>query len=336
MATIKDVAQLAGVSVCTVSRTLADKGYVKDETRQRVMAAVAELNYRPNRVAVNLKTGKNDTLALVIPSLTNIYYPKLEMYLEYYAKESGYVVYLCNAENSSQKERSILKMLYAQNPAGVIITPCTSEHGHIMKLQEYGIPYVYLNRSFDDDLEHCIHFDNEKAAYQSVSYLIENGHTNIAGLYESFDNMTYRERYDGTVRALEEHGLPVNLDRFLFDLDPNDVDGTFLAARGLLERPDRPEAIFACNDMTAFHVYKAAYDLGLRIPDDLSIVGYDDCIMASMVAPPLSSYEPPARELSRIAVQFIDHFRRTGTSMEMPALDGQLIIRNSVKRIIDG
>lgn len=331
MATIKDVAQLADVSVCTVSRALAGKGYVKAETKQRIMEAVSELNYRPNRAAVNLKTGKNDTLALVIPSLTNIYYPKLEKYLEYYAKESGYIVYLCNAENSLQKEQNIIKMLCSQNPAGVIITPCTSEHSHIIKLQDYGIPYVYLNRSFSDDLVHCIHFDNEKAAYDSVSYLICSGHTKIAGFYESFDNMTYRERYEGMLRALREHGIPIDPGRFIFDLDPNDPDGTFLAARRFLERSERPEAIFACNDMTAFSVYKAAYDLGLRIPDDLSIVGYDDCIMASMVAPPLSSYRPPARELSRTAVLFIDHFRRTGSFLKMPELNGKLIIRSSVK-----
>lgn len=265
--------------------------------------------------------------------MTNIYYPKLEKHIEYYANQNGYLVYPCNAENSLQKEQDILEMLCFQNPAGVIITPCTSKHDHIMKLREYGIPYIYLNRSFPDDLEHCIHFDNEKAAYESVCYLIRSGHTNIAGLYESFDNMTYRERYEGTLRALQEHGLPAIPDHFIFNLDPSDPGQAFWAIRKLLESPDRPKAIFACNDMTAFSVYKAAYDLGLRIPDDLSVMSYDDCIMASMVAPPLSSYKPPAEQLSQAAVQFIDHFRRTGKSLEIPDLEGELIIRNSVKQI---
>lgn len=331
MATIKDVAKISGFSVCTVSRTLSGKGYVKEDTRKKIMEAVTELSYRPNSTAVSLKTGRNHALALILPSITNIYYPKLAKYVERFANEQGYMIYLCNSENSLEKERKILQNIPSQNIAGVIITPSTNEHSHIMKLRDFNIPYIYLNRNFTDDKEHCIRIDNRKAAYDAVSYLIQNGHRAIGGIFQSFGNMSYEERYDGMVQALKDYGLPVNPRYFLFDTEVDDLKAPVMAISRILEQPDRPEAIFACNDMIAFSVYKAAYGLGLRIPDDLSVFGYDNCIMADMVAPPLSTFATPAGELSRASVSFIDHYIKTGKPMELPILEGHLVIRESVK-----
>lgn len=333
MATIKDVAKKSGFSVCTVSRTLAGKGYVKEDTRKKIMEAVTELEYRPNSTAVSLKTGRNHALALVLPSITNIYYPKLAKYVEHFANEQGYMIYLCNAENSLEKERKILQNIPSQNIAGVIVTPSTNDHAHIMKLRDFNIPYIYLNRNFTDDKEHCIRIDNRKAAYDAVCYLIENGHRTIGGVFQSFENMSYEERYDGLVLALNEYGLPVNPHHILFNTEVDDLQASVTAIRTILEQPDRPDAIFASNDMIAFSVYKAAYGLGLRIPDDLSVFGYDNCIMADMVAPPLSTFATPARELSRASISFIDHYIKTGRPMNLPILKGHLVIRDSVKKI---
>jgi len=186
MVTIKDVAKRCGYSVCTVSRALSGKGYLKEETKQKILETVAELGYRPNTLAVNLKTGRRQALALVLPSLTNIYYTKLEQYLEACAAEKGYIIYLNNTEYSLEKEKQILENLIGMDIAGVIITPVTSQHDHIMNLAKYDIPYVYLNRSFEDDIEHCLRLDNKKAAYEAVSYMIKLGHKNIGGIFQSF------------------------------------------------------------------------------------------------------------------------------------------------------
>ena len=331
MATIKDVSKKAGVSVCTVSRTLSGKGYVKQGTRDKIMAAVKELNYRPNKLAIGLKTGHSNILALVLPSITNIYYPKLEKYIERFANQRGYMIFLCNAENNLKKERHILENMCQQNIAGVIITPCTNEHSHIMKLSDYGIPYVYLNRNFDDDATHCIRIDNETAAYDAVSYLLSCGHKKIGGLFQSFSNMSYEERYNGMVRAMTEQNIPVNQDYIIYDVDVDNLTASYLQIKELLSRFDRPEAIFACNDMIAFNVYKAAYDLGLKIPDDLSVFGYDNCIMANMVAPTLSTFDTPAEKLSRAAVDFIEHYINTGEPLTLPIIQGRLVIRDSVQ-----
>lgn len=330
MATIKDVAQRAGVSVCTVSRTLAGKEYIKDETRQRVMDAVSALQYQPNRIAASLKTGRSFALALILPSITNIYYPKLARYVEQAAAESGYMVYLCTTENSLEKEKNILQDIPFQNIAGVIITPTSNEHAHIMELSRHNIPYVYLNRNFEDDIRHCIRIDNETAAFHAVTHLIENGHTSIGCVFQSFDNTSYEERYRGMVHALDAHGLSLDPRHAVLGLKADTPDGSVPAIMKMLSQPGRPDAVFACNDMLAFSVYKAAYNLGIRIPDDLSVFGYDNCIMADIVAPPLSSFSPPARELAQTAVQFINHFIKTGELMEVPVLSGHLVLRGSV------
>lgn len=329
MSTIKDVAKKANVSVCTVSRTLSGKGYVKAETRDKILEAVKELQYQPNKVAVSLKTGTSNVLALILPTLTNVYYPKLEKYIELYANERGYMIYLCNAENSLEKEMSILENICVQNIAGVIITPSTKEHRHIMKLKEYNIPYVYLNRDFPDDMENCIRINNKKAAYEAVSYLIKCGHTSIGGIFETFDNLSNEERYLGMAEAMEEHKLSLNSKHLLFDV--NDLDNSYITIRKMLEQKDRPEAIFACNDMLALGVYKAAYDLNIKIPDELSVFGYDNSIMANMAAPPLSTFNTPAEELSKTAINFIDNYIKTGAPLKIPVLEGHLIIRGSVK-----
>ncbi|MCI9161865.1 MAG: LacI family transcriptional regulator [Lachnospiraceae bacterium] len=334
MVTIKDVAKKCGFSVCTVSRALSGKGYLKEETRKKIMEAVEELNYRPNTLAVNLKTGRRQTLALILPSLTNIFYTKLEQYMESFASLKGYLLYLCNTEYSLEKEKQVIDNLVGMDIAGVIIFTTSGEHGHIKKLSKFGIPYVYMNRSFEDDMEHCLRLNNKKAAYEAVNYMIRLGHQNIGGIFQSFANGTHQERYEGMMEALDAHGLSCHPGHLLFDVNPEDMGSTPNQILGLLQQPDRPEAIFACNDMMAFNLYRAAYILGLRIPDHLSIFGFDDCIMANFVTPPLSTVSVPAKQMSSLAVDFIHHHIQTGTTKELPLLNASLVIRNSVKNLV--
>lgn len=332
MATIKDVAKKCGYSICTVSRALSGKGYLKEETRAKIMAAVEELNYRPNALAANLKTGRRQTLALILPSLTNIYYAKLEKYMEAYASEKDYIIYLSNTEYSLEKERQIIDTLMGMDIAGVMIAPATSEHAHIMRLAEADIPYVYLNRTFEDDLSHCIRLNNEQAAYEAICYMLKLGHRNIGGIFQSFDDNTRKEQYDGMMKALEENGLKCSPENFLFDINPEDMNSSNAILR-MLQRPNRPGAIFTCNDMTAFNVYRAAFILGIRIPEQLSVFGYDDCTMANFVTPPLSTVSVPAKQIAATAVTFIHHFLETGELQDLPTLKASLVIRNSVKNL---
>ena len=333
VATIKDVAKKCGYSVCTVSRALSGKGYLKEETKQKIMEAVEELGYRPSSLAVNLKTGRRQTLALVLPSLTNIHYARLEKYMEACATEKGYIIYLNNTEYSLEKEKQIIENLIGMDIAGVIISPASREHAHIRKLADYKIPYVYLNQSFDDDLTHCLQMDNKQSAYNAVSYMIKLGHKQIGGIFQSFDNDVYRARYEGMTMALKEHHLPCEPEQMLFDVNPEDMSTTPGRILQMLQRSNRLDAIFACNDMTAFNVYRASYILGLHIPDHLSVFGFDDCTMANFVTPPLSTVSVPVNQMSKTAIDFIHHYIETGTYKELPVLKPSLVIRNSVRNL---
>lgn len=332
MATIKDVAQKSGFSICTVSRALSGKGYLKEETRQKIMAAVKELDYHPNTLAANLKTGKRQTLALILPSLTDIYYAKLEKYMESYASEKDYIIYLNNTEYSLEKEKKIIDTLKGMDIAGVIIAPATGEHSHIKKLADSNIPYVYLNRTFEDDLEHCIRLDNKTAVYEAVCYMIKSGHKKFGGIFQSFEDSSRKEQYEGMMEALKSHNLVCNPDNILYDINPENME-TIKSLLHLLQKPDRPEAIFACNDMTAFNIYRAAFILGIRIPEQLSVFGYDNCTMANFVTPPLSTVSVPAKQFAYTAIHYIHHFLETGETEELPVLKTSLVIRNSVRNL---
>ncbi len=328
MATIKDVAQASGYSVCTVSKALSGKGYIKDSTRARILQVVEEIGYHPNHLAVSLKTGKSKALALIVPDVTNVYFSRLEKYVDHYAGQYGYMVYLCNTNNSLEREKSYVSSLSEGRVDGVLITPCTTEHEHISRLKETGIPYIYLNRDFGDDPDHCLPQHNEKGGYECVRYLINKGFHRIGGVFQSFTNTSFPERYQGMKTALEEAGLEMDDSLCLFDMD--DLDNAHVAIRELLMRPDRPEAIFAANDMLALSVYQAAYECGLRIPDDLSVVGYDNSYMSDKLAPKLTSYYSPVRESAEIAIRYLMAILDDRTPEEMSALDGWLVEKESV------
>ncbi len=332
MATIKDVAKKSGFSVCTVSRALSGKGYLKEETKAKIMAAVEELNYHTNTLAANLKTGRRQTLALVLPSLTDVFYAKLEKYMESFASEKDYIIYLINSGYNLEKEKIIIKTLLGMDIAGVIIAPVTSEHEHIKKLGDLNIPYIYLNRTFEDDLSHCIRVNNKKAAYEAVSYMIKQGHQKIGAIFQSFEDSSKREQYEGMIEALKDYNIPIVEDNIIFDINPEDIKASNTMLK-LLQKPNRPEAIFACNDMTAFNIYRAAFVLGLRIPDQLSVFGYDDSTMANFVTPPLSTVSVPAKEIASMAVDFIHDYMEKGICKEIPILKASLVIRNSVKKV---
>lgn len=329
MATIKDVARQAGVSVCTVSRTLSGKGYLKEETRERVLQAVRDLDYHQNKLAVSLKTGRTNALALIVPDVMNLYYSRLAKYVEQYAAKKGYMVYLCNSSNNVEREKEFIDNLCQQKVAGVIVTPSTNEHQHILKLEDAEIPYVYLNRNFKDDIEKCIRIDNFKGAYDCIEYLIRNGHTRIGAIFQSFTIMIYEERYAGMVKALKDRGIPLDKSNILFDVDG--LADSHEKIEELLRKKDRPDAIFTSNDMLAFDVYRAAYNCGLRIPEDLSVVGYDNNIMAEKMIPSLTSYHIPAGDLAEQAVKYVDARIRGMKPKKFPIFEGRLIERCSVK-----
>ena len=327
MATIKDVAKLAGVSICTVSRALANKENITDKTKEKVFTAVKKLDYKPNHSARSLKMGSTDTLGLIVPDITNPYYPKMAKSIEEYGEKQGYMILLCNSNEDLNKEKRLVEMLEKRNVDGVIVLPCSRNIEHFKGLDNAGIPYVFLNRSFPN-VSNCVPGDNFYGAYVMTKYVIEKGHRNICAAYLDFENQIYQERYAGTMAALREYGLEQCAGNFLFDV--TDIQDSYKRIRTLLESDCKPTALIAANDMLCFGAYSAANDCGLRIPEDFSVTGYDDISMAPLMMPPLTSFRQPEEDMAKGGVDYLMECIVGGTPAPPAKLRGEIIIRQSV------
>jgi len=302
MSTIKDVARLANVSTCTVSRALSGKGYISDKAREAVLTAVAQLNYQPNSIATELKAGVSNAIGLIVPDITNYYYMELASQIEKIANVKGLLIYLCNSSNDRKKEKKFVVELSNRKIRGIIVIPVSNEITHFLDLQKKNIPFVFVNRAFEDSMDFCIVEDNYNAAYDIVSYLQSKQRKRIAGIFQSFDNMIYRDRFEGMKRALVGHGMCVDDTLIILNAEK---DNTNQRIEELFEKEDGPDAIFTSNDMLAFDVYKVLYKLNKRIPEDVMVIGFDDTLMAQKVYPPLTSYRMPINQIAKKSLSSI-------------------------------
>ncbi|MDR1831998.1 MAG: LacI family transcriptional regulator [Fusobacteriaceae bacterium] len=330
MTTIKDVAKLAGLSICTVSRALAGKDKIRPETRERVFAAAKELDYKPNLSARSLKTGSTHTLGLIMPDITNPYYPKVAKYIEEYAEKFGYMLFFCNASEDVKREQMLVESLKKRDVDGVLVLPCSCEIKHFESFSDAGIPYVFLNRKFPGNIN-CVPTDNFYGAYMMTKYVIQAGHRKISAAFLSFENQIYHERFDGAVRALEEHGLKRCVEYFLFDI--RDIGDAYQRISQMLLGADRPTALVAANDMICIGAYGAASACGLRIPEDFSVTGYDDIPMAALMIPPLTSYRQSEEEIAKRGVDYLLSCIAGKPQPYGDRLRGEIIVRQSVARL---
>lgn len=327
MATIKDVANHVGVSICTVSRALANKNYVKPETRERVLQAAKELGYEPNHMAKSLREGNTHTIGLIMPDIGDMYYPKIAKYIERYFSEKGYMILLCNADKDIEKEVRLAEMLKSRGVDGVLVWSSFQKIDHFKSFAKSNIPYVFVNRDFKQ--EHCVPCDNFYGGYSMIHHLIEKGHRQICAIFPSFENPVRKECYEGVVQAAKECE-DCHIE-YVFDLQSMQVSPEQVEAQ--LARKVRPTAFFAANDMLAISLYSAIQKCGLRIPEDISVMGYDNISITSMLNPPMTTFEQTESELAKAAV---DALLALITGEEMKSygkLRGKMVIRDSVLKI---
>ncbi len=331
MATIKEVAKRTGVSASTVSRALANKLYVRDATRQRILAAVEELGYRPNFMAKGLKAGTTMTFALVIPDITNPFYPKLVKSIERYAATRGYSIILFDANEDKLREIRHFESILSHAVDGVILSSASDDVSHIAVLRRAGIPVVIVNRDFDVDA-HRVTNDNEDGSYAMVKYLIDHGHRRIGCLLGSGELQRYRQRYMGCKRAFEDCGLE-GFERYVV-AGLESAEDAYEATRRLLAMAEAPTAIFSYIDIVAMGVYSAIYDSGLRIPDDVSVVGFDNIGLSQHMFPPLTTYEHPADGIARAAIDsLIDQIKSPHRPPPLlTVVKGGIVVRKSVRK----
>lgn len=295
--TIKEVAERAGVSRSTASRALAGTGYVAEPVRQRVRKAADDLGYVVDATARSLKQRSSRVIGVVVSDLRNAFYAELAYGAGERARRAGYTMLLMDDGGSADDELEAARAFVASRVAGVVLTPVAGDA--VAFLQRQRVPVVEVDRVFGD--ADAVVVDNRHAARATTEHLLSLGHRRIALVIDETDWTTGRERRAGFADALEAAG--VQPDPGLVVTAGWDAEAAEHVATELLSGADRPTAVFAANNLLAEGVWRAARRLGLEIPDDLSIVAFDDAPWMSMVRPGVTAITQDAAELGRAAVE---------------------------------
>lgn len=334
MNNIKDVAKRAGVSPSTVSRALSDKNCVSQKTRLRVLQAAEELNYTPNIIAKSLKMGRTNTVALIIPSIRNHIFPEIASGVEDEARKNGITVILCNTDENAEVEKEYIAKLRTQWVDGVIVSTMRPNSDHIRKLRDEKFPIVLTSRYYDDDGFDAVAIDNYGAAQRAVDFLAKRGHKRIVIALGMGELNIYKDRFRGYRDALAANGIFYDEKLVLYDTgDKNDL---YFRIQALCSRGIAFDAVFATNDPKAIVVLRALRDAGLRVPEDVSVLGFDNIEMSSMIEPPLSTVSQPFYEMGALAMKKLISQIETKESGEkynpsINLMDTELIIRKSTR-----
>jgi LacI family transcriptional regulator len=328
-----DVAKLAGVSQSAVSQVLNRNDFaIPEETRQRVLAAVDQLGYVPNKFAQSLRTQKTYTIASIIPDITNPYYPAFQRGIQSVTNQHDYDLIIYDSEEKEENERRSLRSLERAGVDGAIVTLFYHGVKHLRPLIEQNIPVVFLRgRSIEieDLIIDRIYINNVSMAKTAASYLIKKGHTRIGMIAGLEDTPPRQDRIRGFCKALKEHHLPLN-EVLIQDGDFTEKGG-YQGMKKLLELKPLPTAVFAANDLMAFGAMTAIREANLEIPKDIALVGIDDIPAAKFVHPPLTTISQMQENIGRRAAEMIFE-RIEGTAPDRPRLVEmrfELIIRES-------
>jgi LacI family fructose operon transcriptional repressor len=326
MAKIKDVAKRAGVSTASVSRVLAGKEHVSREMRERVMAAVEELDYQPNLVARSLRSQRSSTVGLIVSDIRNPFFTDVSRAVEDTVHKQRYALFLCNADENPDKEALYLEQMQAQNVAGIIYSPTRQAAENYADL-DISAPTVIIDRAVRSSDVDMVLIDNVDAAYRLTEHLIENGYRRIAGLFGEA-SVTGRERRQGYEQALQAHDLapPKEQARYV----PPRIEAGKSAALELLAQDQPPDAIVTTNSLLTAGALMAIRHLGLTIPDDVGLVGFDETTWGGLVEPAVTIISQPTYEIGATAAELL--LQRVDKPDRPPRkviLHGELVVRGS-------
>lgn len=331
--TIKDIARMANVSHTTVSRALNDKSRIHPQTKEKILSLARELNYQPNFFARSLVTKRTKILGLVITTIANPFYTELAQGIETTARSLGYNIILCSTDYELSTEKKYIEMLRSKGVDGIIFTSAHIGDSNIIALAEEGFPMILLNRrTYHPTVREKVDYvgvDNILGGYLAVEHLIRLGHERIGIIGGSLESSVGFERLEGGKKALTAYGLEVREDYFL--------EGDFLKESGYqggkrflrMEKP--PTAIFATNDYMALGTYQAIVEEGVRIPEEIALIGFNDIEFSSMRGIELTTIGQKKYEMGALAVKRLVE-RIEGDRTESPreiVLEPELIIRKT-------
>jgi len=324
-----NVAARAGVSVATVSRALSGDGKgVSPVVLERVMRAAEDLGYHQNNLGRNMRAGASRVFGLVISDVANPFFTAIVRGAEDVAQRHGYSLVLSNTDENPEREAASLDVMAAERAAGVIVATTNEVEDSIRKLVAVGIPIVAIDRRIERLRTDAVVLDNDSAAHEAVGYLIQLGHRRIAMISGPEGVSTGRERSAGYRRALREHRLeqPPELLRHGNFRE----SGGYQNAMALLDLEEPPTAIFSVNNLTTLGVLRALRERGLRLPADMSLVGFDDIPTGELLDPPLTVVQQPTYQLgARAAELLIRRLEDPAAPVQEILLAGRLVVRGS-------
>ena len=332
--TIKDIAKALGISASTVSRALKDHPDISRDTKDAVNDLAKRLHYKPNAVALSLKSSKTNTIGVIIPELVHYFFSSVISGIEDVAYDAGYNVMICQSNEKYEREIINTQALLSNRVEGALISISkeTSDYAHLQSIEESGIPIVFFDRvpdGFDSD---SVIIDDQKAAYNAVCHLIESGCKRIAHLAAPTSLGIGKCRFEGYKEALLAHNMPY-LDEYVIIADSFDLAA--IATRKLIQLPVPPDGIFTVNDLTAVGAMKSLQKMGIAIPEKVAIMGFSAGSYSDITTPTLSSVDQHGYEMgTRAATVLLERIeaKRNGPG-ETFFVETNLVIRESTKRI---
>lgn len=337
MATIYDIAKICNVSTATVSRVLNDSDHpVHPNTKSKILKAAKELNYRPNSIAKSLASGRTQTIALLVPTISNDYYTQIAESMENELNNAGYIAYLCNTKRSVLRETEYVENLIIRRVDGVIFSPTrikpednVKNLENIEELKRNNIAVVAFGSRFEGVSQ--VSVDTYKGAYEATKYLISLGHRRI-GFIDGLTAGTQGNRRKGYMDALKNSDIDVDND--LIIRGNLDIDSGYKSGFKLLNQSEPPTAIFAVNNLMSIGVLNAAKDMHIKVPNELSVIGFDDSILSKLVEPSLTVVRQPLDRMGAIAVKLLlDELNGIG-EIQSVELEPILVERNSCFKVI--
>jgi LacI family transcriptional regulator len=328
-ATIKDVAKKANVSYTTVSRALNNKYGVKKETRDRIVKAAAEMGYTCNAIARGLVKKKTNTIGLILPDITNPFFPEIAMGIEDGAHAKGYSVFLCNTNYDPEREAQYLKHLAEKRVDGIILVPASNERSlELNKISESGIPIVYACSYYLEGDRSYVAIDDERGGFLATRHLVEQGYSTIAYIGAKDETVKKDERLVGYKQALKKFGIPAR-DRLIYYCDHKMKTGHDIINK-MISKKEVPRAIFAANDLLAIGVIQGAKELGLSVPGDIAVVGFDDIPFASLPEIQLTTISQPKQKMGELSINILlDIIFGNEQNTRRTILEPELVIRKS-------
>jgi DNA-binding LacI/PurR family transcriptional regulator len=327
-ASIKDVAEKAGVSIATVSRVLSNKGYISGDAREKVEAAVKALGYRPNRVARSLRAKSSRVIGLILSDIRNPFFSEISRAVENVALANGYSVLICNSDEDPKKEARYLELMDEEKVAGVILSPTRAGLKKLADYRKNGPPVVLFDRKMPDLGIDSVVIDNHEAALKLTRALLDGGYQRIAGVFGA-KSYTADERMGGFRAAFKGRGLKPAAE---FEVPAFEAEGERIVAEILKVKPT-VDAVLCSSALLATGCFKALRRLGMRMPVDMGFACFDDPSWATFVDPPVTVIRQPAatigQTVAELLIKRIDDPARPASEICLP---GELIERSSSRR----